>query len=264
MSIDIQAGDCCELLEGMDEKAKLIVADPPYNYGQMYADFNDKRSKQEYTDWTVRWLSHAYRALDDEGSMFVFVPDEWAGRVDVTCQDTLGLNLRNWIVWHYTFGQNCRKKFNRCHTHILYYTKDPKKFTFNRDDVKVPSARQRVYNDKRAADGGKNPDDVWVLSAEELQKTMGEGADTWLESRICGTFKERDQVSPNQLPLQIVDRIVLSASNPGDLVVDPFVGTGTTAVSCSRYGRRFVGFDVSSECRDAAYERVKREQERNS
>ena len=83
--------------------------------------------------------------------------------------------MRNWIVWHYTFGVNCTKKFNRSHAHIFYYVVDPKRFTFNADAVRVPSARQTTYADRRANPVGKLPDDTWVLRPQEDERFFRPG-----------------------------------------------------------------------------------------
>ena len=87
-----------------------------------------------------------------------------------------------------------------------------------------------------------------MLVRDQLQPLFRPDQDTWLESRICGTFKERKKHSPNQLPEPIVERIVRSCSNPGDLVVDPFLGSGTTGLVAVRNGRHFAGCDLSKTC----------------
>ena len=127
--------------------------------------------------------------------------------------------MRNWIVWHYTFGVNCTRKFNRSHAHIFYYVADPKRFTFNADAVRVPSARQTTYADRRANPVGKLPDDTWVLRPQEDDRFFDPAADTWYVPRVCGTFKERGD-HPCQMPLALLERIVRVASHPGDLVLD--------------------------------------------
>ena len=134
--------------------------------------------------------------------------------------------MRNWIIWHYTFGVNCTKKFNRSHAHILYYVADPKRFTFNADSVRVPSARQTKYADRRANPSGKIPDDTWTIS------------------RVCGTFKERTD-HPCQMPEAVLERIIRASTNPSDCVLDPFAGSGTTLAVAKRLGRRSIGIELS-------------------
>jgi site-specific DNA-methyltransferase (adenine-specific) len=158
--------------------------------------------------------------------------------------------MRNWIIWHYTFGQQTQRKFARSHTHILYFTKDAKEFTFNADAVRVKSARQTTYADARANPKGKLPDDTWYLRPQEAGAGGGHflsDQDTWYESRLCGTFKEREGWHGCQMPVAVLDRIVKASSNPNDLVLDPFNGSGTTVVSAALLGRRYVGFDQSEQ-----------------
>jgi site-specific DNA-methyltransferase (adenine-specific) len=172
--------------------------------------------------------------------------------------DALGLTMRNWIVWHYTFGVHCKLKFTRSHAHIFYYVADPKRFTFNADAVRVPSARQTTYADRRANPKGRVPDDTWVLRPqEEEERCFQAEMDTWYVSRVCGTFKERTG-HPCQMPEAVLERIIRAASDPGDLVVDPFAGSGTTLATAYRLGRRYLGIELSAEYADGIRQRLAR------
>jgi len=142
----------------------------------------------------------------------------------------LGLHLRNWIIWHYTFGQATKFKFARAHTHIFYFTMDRTVFTFNDQLLRFPSARHTEYQDLRANPSGRLPDDVW----DDFP-------------RVCGTFKERAGFHGCQMPEALLMRIVQASSSPGETVLDPFVGSGTTAVAAQRLGRRYIGIDLSPE-----------------
>lgn len=237
---------------------KLIVADPPYNYGEPYDVHDDHQPFDDYLNWTMAWLTRADAALHPHGSMFLFYPDELVSEVDFYCKRNLGLYKRAHIVWYYTFGV-CNaggKNFSRSHTHILYYVKKKTRFTFNDAAVRVPSARALVYNDKRASANGKMPDNTWMLLKKDMDKVLLPDQDTWLENRVCGTYRERKKDHPNQIPLPIMERIVLAASDPGDLVCDPFVGSGTTGVVCRRHARDFVGMDVSKNYLAGAKQRI--------
>lgn len=242
-------GDCIKHLREQTRKRKadLIIADPPYNFGEPYDAYDDNKSYDEYMTWTGHWMDAAAQALANTGSMFVFVPDEWVSEVDILARKKLKLYKQRQIIWAFTFGQKAQKNFTRSHCHILYFTKS-RTFTFNVDAVKVPSARQLVYKDKRAVAGGKPPDDTWMLLSHQMEPYMQPDQDTWLVSRICGTFKERRKHSPNQIPVPIMDRIVRACSNPGDLVVDPFCGSGSSAMPCKAHGRDWIGFDLSKTC----------------
>src|SRR3569832_1804129 len=134
----------------------------------------------------------------------------------------------------------------KSHTHILYFTKDEREFTFNADAVRVASARQTTYADARANPKGKLPDDTWYLRPQEVDgNNFLPDQDTWYESRLSGTFKEREGWHGCQMPVAVLDRIIKAASNPGDLVLDPFNGSGTTVVAAALQGRKYVGIDQS-------------------
>jgi site-specific DNA-methyltransferase (adenine-specific) len=157
-------------------------------------------------------------------------------------------------VWHYTFGQQTKKMFAKSHTHILYFSKDKPNpgmtnLTFNADAVRVASARQTTYADSRANPKGKLPDDTWFLRPQEAAPHgyFEPGMDTWYESRVCGTFREREGWHGCQMPIAVLNRIILASSNPGEIVLDPFNGSGTTVVAAALLGRRFIGIDQSEE-----------------
>lgn len=258
----VNVGDCVKALTERARTSgrrpiKLMIADAPYNIGMAYAGYKDSLSDVEYEAWTRKWLLAAWEALADDGSLWVFCPDEWASLTDVTCK-ALGMERRNWVVWFFTFGQKAQNRFTRSKVHLLYFAKDRKRFTFNAEAVAVPSARQLVYKDKRATPAGKPPDDTWVLLREQLE-SCGPDLDVWLESRVCGTFKERMPHSPNQLPVPLLERIVRACSNPGDLVADPFVGSGSSGVAAVRHGRHFLGYDLSAECVKKSRDRITQE-----
>ena len=252
---ELVTGDCVTVLGSLPAGcADLVFADPPFNIGYEYDVYHDRRAKAEYLAWAASWLKVAVQVLSKSGSFFLAIGDEYVAEHKVRL-DALGLHLRNWIVWHYTFGVNCSKKFNRSHAHILYYTKDAKRFTFNPDGVRVPSARQTTYADRRANPVGKLPDDTWVLRPQESGDHFRADDDTWYVSRVCGTFKERTG-HPCQMPEAVLERIVRVASNPGDLVLDPFGGSGTTLAVAKRLGRRFFGVELSEQYADAARRRL--------
>ncbi|HVK18950.1 MAG TPA: site-specific DNA-methyltransferase [Fimbriiglobus sp.] len=252
---DVWTGDCVRLLERMPEASvDLAFADPPFNIGYEYDVYQDRRGKDEYLAWTDRWLAAVRRTLKPTGSFWVAIGDEYAAEIKVRL-DTLGLTMRNWIVWHYTFGVNCTKKFNRSHAHVFYYVVDPKLCTFNADAVRVPSARMTTYADRRANPVGKLPDDTWVLRPQETEDHFQPDSDTWYVSRVCGTFKERTG-HPCQMPEGVLERIIRVASDEGDLVLDPFAGSGTTLAVAKRLRRRYLGVELSETYADAVRERL--------
>jgi len=234
----IICGDCIEVLGKVREPfADLIFADPPFNIGYKYDKYYDKVKSKNYIAWTKDWMSVCKKVLKPHGSFYIAIGDEYAANVKIIADD-LGLIMRNWIIWHYTFGQQMKKKFARAHTHILYFVKHKDHFTFNADVTRVISDRQRRYKDKRAYPEGKMPDDVW----DEYP-------------RVCGTFEERTDF-PCQMPESLLARIIRVSSNDNDWILDPFVGSGTTTIAAAKLGRNFTGIDISEEYVRKSQERI--------
>jgi site-specific DNA-methyltransferase (adenine-specific) len=230
----IRHADCLEILTSLTDKARLILADPPYNIGVDYGEGKaaDRLDDTVYMVWVETWLDACRDLLTEDGSLWVLIGDEYAAEYAVTLK-RLGMTIRSWIKWYETFGVNCATSFNRCSRHLFYCVKNPRRFVFNPDAVTRPSDRQTKYADKRAAPGGKLWDDVWGIVPPI--------------PRLTGTAKERLPDFPTQLPLALVKPIVLCASDPGDLVIDPFSGSGTTGVAAVQHGRRFLGIERSEE-----------------
>ena len=125
LSLDtIHQGDSIEKLNDAPEGwVDLVFADPPFNIGYLYHGYDDQKDVAEYVDWSTKWMAAVYRALKPGGSFYLAIGDEFAADLCVAARRHIGFNLRNWIVWHYTFGQQTRKMFAKSHTHILYFTK---------------------------------------------------------------------------------------------------------------------------------------------
>lgn len=244
----IKHGDCIEGLKSLGDRCiDLAFADPPFNIGYTYDVYQDNLDNDEYLSWTREWMSEIKRVLKDDGTFWLAIGDEYAAELKVLMQRDLGFTCRSWVIWYYTFGVNCTKKFNRSHAHLFHMVKDPKQFTFNADQIRVPSARQLVYADKRANSKGRLPDDTWVLRPQDLPGGFKPDDDTWYFPRVAGTFKERQGFHGCQMPEQLLGRIIRASSNAGDAVLDPFGGSGTTLAVAKKLGRRFLGFELSED-----------------
>lgn len=242
----LECGDCVKLMQEVPAGSiNLAICDPPYSFGQPYDAYADNLGYDEYVRWTEKWLTAAVRILHKHGSLWVFSPDDWVSEIDVMARTRLKLYKRRHVIWAFTFGQAAQNNFSRSHAHLLYFTKAKTKFTFNADALRVPSARQLVYKDTRQNPKGKLPDATWMLLRDQLEPYMAPDKDTWMESRVCGTFKERKSHCPNQIPIPIMERIVKACSNLGDAVLDPFGGTFSSGVASLRHRRRYIGFDLS-------------------
>lgn len=242
--VRIHVGDTLDMLRALpDGCADLVFADPPFNIGYQYDVYTDHLAKAEYLAWASRWIEAVVRVMKPCGALFLAIGDEYAAEYKIRIEGA-GLFLRNWLIWHYTFGPHQQKKFGRDHAHILYFTGLPNHFTFNADAVRVESARQR-QGDKRANAKGRVPGDVWQFEASTV----------WDVPRLPGNSKERTG-HPCQMPESILERIILATSNAGELVVDPFCGSGTTAAVAKRLGRRCITADLSADYAARVAERV--------
>ena len=260
----IHQGDC---VKGMSKlgagSVDVAFADPPFNIGYKYDVYDDRRAADEYLDWSRKWISAVKRVLKPDGAFWLAIGDEFAAELKVLCTSELDFHCRSWVVWFYTFGVHCKNKFTRSHAHLFHFVKDKKRFTFNSLDVRVPSARELVYGDKRADPDGRVPDDTWmmapvlppevptrdgfILRPQDIPERFPAQSDTWFYSRVAGTFKERAGFHGCQMPEQLLGRIIRASSNEGDVILDPFAGSGTTPAVAKKLGRRFVGFELSKE-----------------
>lgn len=242
--------DCIEGMKAVKPgSVDLVFADPPFNIGYEYDEYDDRKDAEAYLDWSKQWMQGVMDVLKADGTFWLAIGDEYAAELKVIATRELGFTCRSWVIWYYTFGVNCKMNFSRSHTHLFYFVKDPKRFTFNHQDPanRVPSARELVYNDKRADPTGRLPDNTWVLRPQDLEKSFTTYEDTWYMPRVCGTFKERRRWHNCQMPEQVLGRILRSCSNKGDLVLDPFSGSGTTLAVARKLRRKYIGFEMSEQ-----------------
>lgn len=256
--------DCIEGLGKLPEgSVDLAFADPPFNIGYDYDVYDDRRASDEYIAWSRKWIEGVIRVLKPNGTFWLAIGDEYAADLKVLCTRELGLHCRSWVIWFYTFGVHCKQKFTRSHAHLFHFVKDPRNFTFNSLAVRVPSARELVYGDKRAAPDGRMPDDTWMMSPilppevptkdgfvlrpQDIPERFPPHSDTWYFSRVAGTFGERRGWHGCQMPEQLLGRIIRACSHEGELVLDPFGGSGTTLAVAKKLNRRFIGFEISDK-----------------
>lgn len=256
-------GDCIKRMGKIDDgSVDLVFADPPFNIGYEYDKYDDRQDDEKYLDWCREWIAEIHRVLKPSGTFWLAIGDDYAAELKVAAQREIGFSTRSWVIWYYTFGVNCKKKFSRSHTHLFHFVKNKKKFTFNADDpeIRVPSARALVYGDKRANPNGRLPDDTWILRPQDFQSDnygFTPDQDTWYFARVAGTFKERQGFHGCQMPEQLLGRIIRTSSNEGDLVFDPFAGSGTTLAVAKKLGREWLGFELSADYVKAANKRIR-------
>ncbi len=280
----IYQADCVQALEQLPAgTVDLVFADPPFNIGFDYDVYDDGQDPETYLGWCKQWMSGLHRALKDDGTFWLAIGDEYAAELKVIAQREVGFHCRSWVIWYYTFGVNCKQKFTRSHAHLFHFVKNPKQFTFRGDELenRIPSARQLVYADKRANPKGRLPDDTWIIAPEaelsspspqpttrnppsstwvlrpqDLADRFTPGEDTWYFPRVAGTFKEREGFHGCQMPEQLLGRIIRTCSHEGELVLDPFSGSGTTVAVAKKLGRQYLGFDLSPQYVQRGNERL--------
>lgn len=231
-----------------DESMQLIVTSPPYNIGKAY---ERRQPLERYLSDQTQVIAESVRLLSPRGSLCWQIGNHISPGGEVFPLDlvlyplfkSFGLILRNRIIWHFEHGLHASKRLSGRHETILWFTKS-RNYTFNLDPVRVPSK----YPGKRAFKGprrgqlsgnplGKNPGDVWIIpnvKSNHIEKT----------------------VHPCQFPVELVERLVLSMTDPGDCVLDPYMGVGSTVVAAIRHERLGYGCDLSQEYVDVAWDRV--------
>lgn len=259
LRLDLVSGDCVSLMKAMPKsEVDLIIADPPYNLNMDYDAYWDSIPLNQYLTWSDEWIGAAYSVLKPSGSMWIVINDALVSEVDLIAKKHR-FHKKSHVIWYFTFGNHNNGNFVPSHAHCLYYVKSRTNHTWNGDQpgLRVPSSRQLLYKDKRANPSGRLPDNTWILHPNQLPEGFRADGDTWQFSRVCGTFKERRHHSPNQLPVPLVRRMVEFSSRQFDLVLDPFLGSGTTGEVCLLTSRNFIGMDLSKLCVKEASARLK-------
>jgi site-specific DNA-methyltransferase (adenine-specific) len=245
----VHHGDCVVGMNSLPAGCvDLVFADPPFNIGYEYDVYDDTRDREHYLRWSRDWIAAVHRVLKPTGTFWLAIGDEYAAELKILSQE-IGFHCRSWVVWYYTFGVNCTKKFTRSHAHLFHFVKNAARFTFRGDELenRIPSARQLVYNDNRANPSGRLPDDTYILRPQDMVDCLTPGEDTWYFPRVAGTFKERAGFHGCQMPEQLLGRIIRLCSHENEAVLDPFAGSATTLVVAKKMGRCFLGFEVSEE-----------------
>ena len=219
---DIITGDALEELKKIaDDSVDLVIADPPYNLGKNYGNNIDKRTFEDYLDFSRNWLTETKRILKPTGSIYVFMGFRFISYLYNIFEQELQMHFNGWITWHYTQGIGRTKGFSPRHDDILLFTKTDN-FKFNLDSVRVPQKYFRERNNMR----GANPGDVWEFS----------------HVHYCNSNRQNH---PTQKPEGVVERMVLASSDENDFVVDPFAGSGTTLRVCQQTNRRCLGIEIN-------------------
>lgn len=238
--------DCIEGVKKIPTNSiDLVITDPPFaidfkakrsNYNRKLVNVLDgynEIQKEEYFKFTLKWMEGVYRLLKESGSMYVF--SGWNNLKDIlNALEEIGFITINHIIWKYQFGVVTKRKYVTSHYHCLYVCKKDKKRKF------FPYAR---YGKKeKDMDGGslhyKDKEDVWLIKRE---------------------YWTGDQKTPTKLPRELIEKILLYSSKEGEIVLDPFLGSGQVAVVSKMLNRGYIGFEIIKEYFEFARERLEKD-----
>lgn len=225
----ILLGDCLELFKEIpDNSIDVTFADPPFNLKKKYNNWKDKLQLRDYLKWCKQWISEMVRVTKPTGSIFVHNIPKWL----TYFADFLNkqADFKHWISWD-AISTPLGKTLQPSHYGILFYAKDSKQNKFY--EVRYQHKRCRKCNYLVKDYGGKK------MGLHPFGPLV---SDVWTDIHRIKHNKYRDE-HPCQLPIHLLERIILMSTDEGDIVLDPFVGTGTTAIAAKRLGRHYIGFD---------------------
>lgn len=241
----ILRGDCLELFRRLpDNSVDVTFADPPFNLKKKYHSNGDSLELEEYLSWCQSWILEMVRVTKETGSIFVHNIPKWlthyAGFLNKVA------DFRHWISWEAPTAP-MGKTLQPAHYGILFYAKDAKQNRFY--EIRYPHKRCRKCNYLHKDYGGK----------KELLHPFGPLVpDTWTDIHRIRHKKNRDP-HPCQLPIHLLERIILMSTDVSDTVLDPFLGTGTTAIAAKRLGRHYIGFELDELYATIAREKVEQQ-----
>lgn len=242
-----------------DQSVKLIVTSPPYNLGKAY---ENRVSIERYLETQAPIIAELCRVLRDDGSLCWqvgnYVQDGEVFPLDMYYYPLFkrhGLSLRNRIVWHFGHGLHASKRFSGRYETLLWFTKSDR-YTFNLDDVRVPSkypGKRHYKGDKRGQPSGnpkgKNPSDIWEIVVNDWETCL------WDIPNVKSNHPEKTD-HPCQFPVELVERCVMALTDEDDLVFDPFAGVGTSLIAALMHGRRAMGCEKEAAYVETAHERI--------
>ena len=249
---ELWLGDAIEWLRTLpSESVDLIFADPPYNIKK--AEWDSFESQQAYVEWSMKWIEQAARVLKPDGSLYVCGYSEILADLKLPAMQYF--KGCRWLVWFYRNKANLGKDWGRSHESILHFRKS-NKFKFNIDDIRIPYGKHTLkYPDHPQAESsqyGNGRKHIW------RPHPRGAKPRDVIEVPTLNNGMAEKTPHPTQKPEELLRKIILASSDKGDLVVDPFVGSGTTVVVAEQLGRKWKGCDISPEYLQWAIERLER------
>ena len=241
----ILPGDCVELFKNIpDESIDLTFADPPFNLKKKYNGYKDSLEFQDYLQWCEKWICEMVRVTKPTGSILLHNIPKWLTYYAYYLNNMA--DFKHWIAWDAPTAP-MGKTLQPSHYGILFYAKDGKKNKFY--EIRHPHKRCRkcgyLLKDYGGKKGGLHPFGPLV-------------SDVWTDIHRIKHNKYRDE-HPCQLPVHLLERLILMTTDEGDIVLDPFMGTGTTAIAAKRLGRYFLGFEIDDNYVEIAGKKVTNE-----
>ncbi len=253
MKTNIIYNKSCEKMDEVDDNSiDLMVTSPPYNidinYGNKWEDrkiikpkgkkYEDNLDEVEYREMLKKAFNETKCKLKDSGQLWLNIKSRYSNGNILPpfwiMEYFDDMFLKNIIIWNFDWGGSTNLRFNSRYEFVFLFTKDIKNYTFNLDDVKIPAVN---YRPDRFKSQLKNPSDVWRMSL------------------ISGNSNERTS-HPAQYPEELIERIIKVGTNEGDIVLDPFMGSGTTAVVAKKLSRQFIGYEINDEYIEISNERL--------
>jgi site-specific DNA-methyltransferase (adenine-specific) len=249
---EIWIGDAIAWLRSLEtESVDMIFADPPYNIQK--AAWDTFESQAAYVEWSLQWIAEAARVLKPTGTLYICGFSEIIA--DLKLPASRFFSGCRWLIWHYKNKANLGRDWGRSHESILHFRKD-RQFTFNIDDIRIPYGNHTLkYPEHPQAETsqysrGRRRHQMW-----QPHPRGAKPKDVLEIPTTCNGMHEKTP-HPTQKPEELLRKLVLASSNIGDVIVDPFLGSGTTAVVAEQLQRRWKGCDISLEYCQWAVRRV--------
>jgi adenine-specific DNA-methyltransferase len=247
------SGDVLDVLKSVPARScSLIISSPPYNIRKPY-ERSENRTYNQYLEWQTKIIASMTHSLTEDASVCwqagTYVADGEVFPLDIPFIEifrSLGFKLRNRIIWRYNFGHNADKRFSGRYETVLWFSRS-NNYVFNLDPVRIsqlyPGKRHSLAKGSKAGKPsgnplGKNPSDYWEFSAENDFKNNP----VWDVPNVKSNHPEHTE-HPCQFPVELAERCVLALSKIGDTILDPFIGTGATAIAATKHGRNAIGID---------------------
>ncbi len=247
---EILCGDAIEEMKKIpDNSIDMTFADPPFNLNKKYGNYKDKKAAEDYVNWCEQWLSEMVRITKPTGSILVHNIPKWliyfANHLNKIA------HFKHWIAWD-SMSTPLGKTLLPAHYGILFYTKTPKGFKFH--ELRSPHKKCRSCGEMIKDYGGKK---------SQINPYGTLLSDVWADIHRIRHNTRRD-AHPCQLPEPLLERLILMSTNENDVVLDPFIGAGTTALAAKRLGRNYIGIDIDPKYKKIVADKIKKVNYRSS